>query len=52
MIGTGEQYGESIRDGREANIDSGKVSDVPSHLMFKPLLDKAHLPIESKLRST
>ncbi len=39
MIRTGEQYIESIRDGREVYVNGEKVKDVPSHPMFKPLVD-------------
>ena len=39
MIRTGEQYLESIRDGREVYVNGEKVKDVPSHPMFKPLVD-------------
>lgn len=39
MIRTGEQYRESIRDGREVYINGERVKDVPSHPMFKPLVD-------------
>ncbi|SIT16411.1 4-hydroxyphenylacetate 3-hydroxylase family protein [Insolitispirillum peregrinum] len=39
MIRTGEQYRESIRDGREVSINGEVVRDVPSHPMFKPLVD-------------
>jgi 4-hydroxyphenylacetate 3-monooxygenase len=39
MLRTGEQYRESIRDGREVYINGEKVEDVPSHPMFKPLVD-------------
>ncbi|WP_407051028.1 4-hydroxyphenylacetate 3-hydroxylase family protein [Methyloraptor flagellatus] len=39
MIRTGDQYRESIRDGREVFIDGERVKDVPSHPMFKPLVD-------------
>ena len=39
MIRTGEQYLESIRDGRQVYVDGEKVKDVPSHPMFKPLVD-------------
>ena len=52
MIRIGERYRGPIRGGREVYSDGEKVSGVPRHLMFKPLFDKAHLPIESKLRST
>lgn len=39
MIRTGEQYLESIRDGRQVYINGEQVKDVPSHPMFKPLVD-------------
>ncbi|GJL83340.1 MAG: 4-hydroxyphenylacetate 3-monooxygenase oxygenase component [marine bacterium B5-7] len=39
MIRTGEQYKESIRDGREVYIDGERVNDVTRHPMFKPLVD-------------
>ena len=39
MIRTGQQYRESIRDGREVYIDGEKVRDVATHPMFKPLVD-------------
>lgn len=39
MIRTGAQYLESIRDGREVWVNGEKVMDVPSHPMFKPLVD-------------
>ncbi len=39
MIRTGQQYRESILDGREVYIDGQKVSDVATHPMFKPLVD-------------
>ncbi|MDA9983014.1 4-hydroxyphenylacetate 3-hydroxylase, partial [Gammaproteobacteria bacterium] len=39
MIRTGEQYLESIRDGREVYVNGEKVKDVTSHPMFKPLVD-------------
>ncbi|WP_449433971.1 4-hydroxyphenylacetate 3-hydroxylase family protein [Pseudomonas putida] len=39
MIRTGEQYRESIRDGREVYINGERVHDVPSHPAFKPLVD-------------
>ncbi len=39
MIRTGAQYIESIRDGREVYINGERVTDVPSHPMFKPLVD-------------
>ncbi|MFJ2366083.1 4-hydroxyphenylacetate 3-hydroxylase family protein [Pseudomonas sp. NPDC087697] len=39
MIRTGEQYRDSIRDGREVYINGERVMDVPSHPAFKPLVD-------------
>lgn len=39
MIRTGEQYRESIRDGRQVWVNGQKVADVPTHPMFKPLVD-------------
>ena len=39
MIRTGEQYRESIRDGREVWIDGERVEDVTTHPAFKPIVD-------------
>jgi 4-hydroxyphenylacetate 3-monooxygenase len=39
MIRTGAEYLESIRDGREVYINGERVKDVPSHPMFKPIVD-------------
>ena len=39
MIRTGEQYRDSIRDGREVYIDGERVKDVTTHPSFKPLVD-------------
>ncbi len=39
MIRTGEQYRDSIRDGRRVWIDGERVADVTRHGMFKPLVD-------------
>ncbi|MCB5909190.1 4-hydroxyphenylacetate 3-hydroxylase family protein [Streptomyces pinistramenti] len=39
MIRTGEQYRESIRDGREVWINGEKVADVTAHPAFRPLVD-------------
>ena len=39
MIRTGDEYRESIRDGREVWINGERVADVPTHPMFKPLVD-------------
>jgi 4-hydroxyphenylacetate 3-monooxygenase len=39
MIRTGEQYRDSIRDGREVWINGERVKDVTRHHMFKPAVD-------------
>ncbi|HYW28471.1 MAG TPA: 4-hydroxyphenylacetate 3-hydroxylase family protein [Gaiellales bacterium] len=39
MIRTGEEYRESIRDGREVWMNGERISDVTSHPAFKPLVD-------------
>jgi 4-hydroxyphenylacetate 3-monooxygenase len=39
MIRTGAQYRDSIRDGREVYINGERVADVPSHPMFRPIVD-------------
>ena len=39
MLLTGDQYRDSIRDGREVWVDGKKVDDVPSHPVFKPIVD-------------
>ena len=39
MIRTGEEYRESIRDGRAVWIDGERVRDVPSHPAFRPIVD-------------
>jgi 4-hydroxyphenylacetate 3-monooxygenase len=39
MIRTGNQYLDSIRDGREVYINGGRVKDVSQHSMMKPLID-------------
>ncbi|MEE4235231.1 MAG: 4-hydroxyphenylacetate 3-hydroxylase family protein [Anderseniella sp.] len=39
MIRTGEQYKDSIRDGREVYINGERVKDVTVHPQFKPLVD-------------
>ncbi|HVV95072.1 MAG TPA: 4-hydroxyphenylacetate 3-hydroxylase family protein [Hyphomicrobiales bacterium] len=39
MIRTGDEYRESIRDGREVYIAGERVKDVTAHPMFKPLVD-------------
>jgi 4-hydroxyphenylacetate 3-monooxygenase len=39
MIRTGQQYRDSIRDGRRVWINGDRVADVTTHPMFKPLVD-------------
>lgn len=39
MIRTGAQYLESIRDDRQVWMEGERVKDVPSHPMFKPIVD-------------
>ena len=39
MIRTGDEYRDSIRDGREVWINGERVDDVTCHPMFKPLVD-------------
>jgi len=39
MLRTGEQYRESLRDGREVWIDGERVEDVSTHPAFKPIVD-------------
>ena len=39
MIRTGQQYRDSIRDGREVFVNGERVHDVTAHPMFKPLVD-------------
>ena len=39
MIRTGQQYRDSIRDGRQVYINGERVKDVTTHPMFKPLVD-------------
>jgi 4-hydroxyphenylacetate 3-monooxygenase len=39
MLRTGEQYRDSIRDGREVWIDGERVRDVTRHPAFKPIVD-------------
>ena len=36
---TGEQYRESLRDGREVWINGERVKDVPRHPAFRPIID-------------
>ncbi len=44
MIRTGQQYRDSIRDGRHVYINGERVKDVTTHPMFKPLVDiRAHI---------
>ena len=39
MLRTGEEYRESLRDGRAVWIDGERVADVPSHPAFAPIVD-------------
>jgi 4-hydroxyphenylacetate 3-monooxygenase len=39
MIRTGQQYRDSIRDGRQVWVNGERVRDVTTHPMFKPLVD-------------
>src|SRR5260221_11217168 len=39
MLRTGDQYRDSIRDGREVWIDGERVADVTTHPAFKPIVD-------------
>lgn len=39
MIRTGQDYRDSIRDGRAVFVSGERVSDVASHPMFRPLVD-------------
>lgn len=40
MIRTGDQYRESLRDGRTVFINGERVSDVTTHPAFKPIIDR------------
>ena len=39
MIRTGDEYRESLRDGREVWIDGERVDDVTTHPAFRPIVD-------------
>jgi 4-hydroxyphenylacetate 3-monooxygenase len=39
MIRMGEQYRDSIRDGRQVWMNGERVKDVTAHPMFRPLVD-------------
>ena len=39
MIRTGDEYRESIRDGREIWIDGERVKDVTTHPSFKSIIE-------------
>jgi len=39
MIRTGDEYRDSIRDGRAVWINGERVKDVPTHPAFKPIVD-------------
>jgi 4-hydroxyphenylacetate 3-monooxygenase len=45
VIRTGEEYRDSIRDGREVWIDGERVKDVTEHPAFKPaVIERPHFP--------
>jgi 4-hydroxyphenylacetate 3-monooxygenase len=39
MIRSGQEYRESLRDGRQVWMNGERVTDVPSHPAFKPIVD-------------
>lgn len=39
MIRTGDEYRESLRDGRQVWINGERVKDVTRHPSFKPIVD-------------
>lgn len=39
MIRTGNEYRESLRDGREVYMDGKRVADITAHPQFKPMID-------------
>src|SRR5687768_14367619 len=39
MIRTGEEYRESLRDGREVYMNGEKIADVATHPAFEPIVD-------------
>ncbi len=39
MIRTGEEYRESLRDGRQVYMNGEKIADVTTHPAFKPIVD-------------
>ena len=39
MIRTGDEYRQSIQDGREVYLNGEQVGDVTTHPAFKPLVD-------------
>jgi len=39
MIRTGNEYRESLKDGREVWIDGERVKDLSTHPVFKPIID-------------
>ncbi len=39
MIRTGDEYRDSIRDGRSVWIDGERVTDVATHPAFRPIVD-------------
>ena len=39
MIRSGDEYRESVRDGRGVWLNGQRIKDVPMHPAFKPLVD-------------
>ncbi len=39
MIRTGDEYRESLCDGREVYMNGEKIADVTTHPAFKPIVD-------------
>jgi len=39
MLGTGDDYRDSLRDGRAVWIEGERVEDVPNHPAFRPIVD-------------
>jgi 4-hydroxyphenylacetate 3-monooxygenase len=51
MIRTGDDYRESIRDGREVWMNGEKIADVTAHPAFKPAVDARALIYDMQHRS-
>lgn len=50
MIRTGDEYRDFIRDGREVCVTCETVAELTTHPQFNLLVDKALVPVDSKLR--